>query len=56
MGLEGGLFEVKDSVLLDGIKVLIFKGSNFEFVLLSKKNKKLRNCVLVIIGLFREFF
>lgn len=55
MGLEGGLFEVKDSVLLDGIKVLIFKGSNFEFVLLSKK-KKLRNCVLVIIGLFREFF
>lgn len=45
MGFEGGLFKVKDSVLLDGIKVLIFKGSNFEFVLLSKKKKIKKLCI-----------
>lgn len=54
MGLEGGLSIVKDSASLDGIKVLILKGSNFEFVSLSKKKKKLRNCALAIIGLPRE--
>lgn len=42
MGLEGGLSIVKDSASLDGIKVLILKGSNFEFVSLSKKNKKIK--------------
>lgn len=45
MGLEGGLSEVKDSASLDGIKVLILKGSNFEFVSLSKKKKIKKLCI-----------